>query len=318
MILNEDFFDDNEIIISHDEIDDIEQDKKISYRFTFLFNNSPNLKDDYYMKFMNYVFSNLSCIKNYLVENQTTNKIRQTTVHYNLVDNLNPKHLYEYAKLLTKYEMSVKNSKHPHTFSIRDNDRSLDCILTHATTSNSYNNVEDYIIAAIFTIHGYQDHFISYIKDSDKLYNEFTADIESPENTPTIKKFLANKDFSYENVEFFQLLKTNGSRDVIYSEPAKHNIIFGILVSNYGKIKPDHKELYKSIKEYLKNGGKTHYVETKAITKDCILIRYWLHCPFFMNIWANKNNNGLIIPGIVCVDVIKDRNEWKKETAIDN
>lgn len=311
MIINEDFFDDNETIISHDEIDDIEQDKKIPYRFTLLFNNSPNSNNDYYMKYMNYVFSILSCIKNYLVENHTTNETRQTTVHYNLVDNLNPKHLYEYANLLTKYEMSVENSKHPHTFSIRDNERELGCILTHKTTPNSYNNVEDYIIAAIFTIHGYQNHFISYIKDSDKLYNDFTADLESLKNTTVIKKFLANKDFSYENVEFFQLLETNGSRDVIYSVPAEHNIRSGILVANYG-------ELYKSIKEYLKNGGKTHYVETKARTKDCILIRYWLHCPFFMNIWVRPNNRGLIIPGIVCVDVIKDRNEWKKETAIAN
>ena len=48
MILNEDFFDDNEIIISHDEIDDTEQDKKIPYRFTLLFNNSLN-SNDYYM-----------------------------------------------------------------------------------------------------------------------------------------------------------------------------------------------------------------------------------------------------------------------------
>lgn len=311
MIINEDFFDDNEIIISHDEIDNIEQDKKIPYRFTLLFNNSLNSNDDYYMKYMNYVFSNLSCVKNYLVENHTSNETRQITVHYNLVNNLNPKHLYEYAKLLTKYEMSVENSKYPHTFSIRDNERELDCILTHTTTSNSYNNVEDYIIAAIFTIHGYQDHFISYIKDSDKLYNDFTADLESPKNITVIKKLLANKDFSYENIEFFQLLETNGSRDVIYSVPAEHNIRSGILVANYG-------ELYKSIKEYLKNGGKTHYVETKVRTKDCILIRYWLHCPFFMNIWVRPNNKGLIMPGIVCVDVIKDRNEWKKETAIAN
>lgn len=311
MIINEDFFDDNETIISHDEIDDIEQDKKIPYRFTLLFNNSLNSNDDYYMKYMNYIFSNLSCVKNYLVENHTSNETRQITVHYNLVNNLNPKNLYEYAKLLTKYEMSVENSKYPHTFSIRDNERELDCILTHTTTPNSYNNVEDYIIAAIFTIHGYQDHFISYIKDSDKLYNDFTADLESLKNTTVIKKLLVNKDFSYENVEFFQLLETNGSRDVIYSAPAEHNIRSGILVANYG-------ELYKSIKEYLKNGGKTHYIETKARTKDCILIRYWLHCPFFMNIWVRPNNKGLIMPGIVCVDVIKDRNEWKKETAIVN
>lgn len=311
MIINEDFFDDNETIISHDEIDDIEQDKKIPYRFTLLFNNSLNSNDDYYMKYMNYVFSNLSCVKNYLVENHTSNETRQITVHYNLVNNLNPKHLYEYAKLLTKYEMSVENSKYSHTFSIRDNERELDCILTHTTTPNSYNNVEDYIIAAIFTIHGYQDHFISYIKDSDKLYNDFTADLESLKNTTVIKKLLVNKDFSYENVEFFQLLETNGSRDVIYSAPAEHNIRSGILVANYG-------ELYKSIKEYLKNGGKTHYVETKVRTKDCILIRYWLHCPFSMNIWVHPNNKGLIMSGIVCVDVIKDRNEWKKETAIAN
>ena len=311
MIINEDFFDDNETIISHDEIDDIEQDKKIPYKFTLLFNNSLNSNDDYYMKYMNYVFSNLSCVKNYLVENHTSNETRQITVHYNLVNNLNPKNLYEYVKLLTKYEMSVENSKYPHTFSIRDNERELDCILTHTTTPNSYNNVEDYIIATIFTIHGYQDHFISYIKDSDKLYNDFTADLESLKNTTVIKKLLANKDISYENIEFFQLLETNGSRDVIYSVPAEHNIRSGILVANYG-------ELYKSIKEYLKNGGKTHYVETKARTKDCILIRYWLHCPFSMNIWVHPNNKGLIMPGIVCVDVIKDRNEWKKETAIAN
>lgn len=311
MIINEDFFDDNETIISHDEIDNIEQDKKIPYRFTLLFNNSLNSNADYYMKYMNYVFSNLSCVKNYLVENHTTNETRQITVHYNLVNNLNPKNLYEYVKLLTKYEMSVENSKYPHTFSIRDNERELDCILTHTTTPNSYNNVEDYIIAAIFTIYGYQDHFISYIKDSDKLYNDFTADLESLKNTTVIKKLLVNKDFSYENVEFFQLLETNGSRDVIYSAPAEHNIRSGILVANYG-------ELYKSIKEYLKNGGKTHYVETKARTKDCILIRYWLHCPFSMNIWVHPNNKGLIMSGIVCVDVIKDRNEWKKETAIAN
>ena len=317
MIINEDFFDDNEIIISHDEIDDTEYDKKIPYRFTLFFNNSPN-SNDYYMKYMNYVFSNLNCIKNYLVENHTTNETRQTTVHYNLVNNLNPKHLYEYAKLLTRYEMSVLNSKYPHTFSIRDNERALDCILTHSTISNTYNNVEDYIVAAIFTIHGYQDQFMPYIKDSDKLYNEFTADIESPKNTIGIKKFLANKDLSYENVEFFQLLETNSSRDVIYSEPTEHYIVYGIVVANCGKIHPHHEELYKSIKEYLKNGGKTHYVETKARTKDCILIRYWLHCSFSMNIWTNNNNKGLIIPGIVCVDVIKDRNEWKKETAIDN
>lgn len=311
MIINEDFFDDNETIISHDEIDNIEQDKKIPYRFTLLFNNSLNSNADYYMKYMNYVFSNLSCVKNYLVENHTTNETRQITVHYNLVNNLNPKNLYEYVKLLTKYEMSVENSKISTHISIRDNERELDCILTHTTTPNSYNNVEDYIIAAIFTIHGYQDHFISYIKDSDKLYNDFTADLESLKNTTVIKKLLVNKDFSYENVEFFQLLETNGSRDVIYSAPAEHNIRSGILVANYG-------ELYKSIKEYLKNGGKTHYVETKARTKDCILIRYWLHCPFSMNIWVHPNNKGLIMSGIVCVDVIKDRNEWKKETAIAN
>lgn len=270
------------------------------------------------MKYMNYVFSNLSCIKNYLVTNHATNTIRYTTVHYNLVNNLNPRYLYEYANLLAKYEMSVENSKHPHSFSIRDNERTLVCILTHGQINNSYNNVKDYIIAAIFTIHGYQDHFISYIKDSDKLYNEFVAEIESPENRPVINKFLANKDFSYENVEFFQLLKTVGSRDVIYSAPAEHNLISGILVANCGKIDPHHKELYKSIKEYLKNGGKVHYVESKARTKDCILIRYWLHYTFSMNIWIKPNNKGLIIPGIVCVDVIKDRNEWKKETAVVN
>ena len=69
MIINEDFFDDNETIISHDEIDDIEQDKKIPYRFTLLFNNSLNSNDDYYMKYMNYVFSNLSCVKNMMPKN---------------------------------------------------------------------------------------------------------------------------------------------------------------------------------------------------------------------------------------------------------
>lgn len=309
MLINEDFFDnENDIITSPDEVDDIEKD--ISYRFTLLYDNTSEKESEYYVKFLSYLFSNLNCIDDFIVEIDQKRK-NEIKVHYNLVDNLNLNHLYEYAKLIAKYEMHSHKAVNPYTFIIIDNKKLLTAMISHTVMYHA----ENFIIAAIFTIHGYQDKFISYIKNKKDLYIDCIANIMEPKLTKHIKQFLKNKDLSYEHIEFFELFRTNASRDTIYSSPSsnwKNKREYGIVVSDHGIIEPDHEELYKSIKDYFNNGGEKHWIETKIGTKDCVLIRYWLHHPYTMHIWSGSHDNGLIIPGIVCVDVIKDRKEWNE------